>query len=570
MAGGRVRDAAPSPGEATPTLVMQLSQPLPTVDLSRSVASRWLSKARYAQATRLMRAWQSLFVACATLSGVAFVAVLFAPHREIHVACALLSATATPSLLAVASFYSLDVCALLLRSYEYWFMSVLNTTNWVVMAIIFNDIRSVSCLSMWVGAQLVITMDASAASSKFATRFAIMSIPGVVAVAVTCSNELICGANFFVVSIPGLQVHGSNIAGFASSTLCVFLVKKALVTFHPRQSRSFPGRVVPCAVLTARLRLVQEIDNNHLSTAPGPTHQAIQQAETAARPSMTTQLRRAASPPVVFPASRTILTPPAHPWFVWAFALAGVVGLALTIAAWIIILWSPEREHLACIVGIAALISTQCFANVLGSCYGHIGLMGQVGRSFDVLFSTFQHHALALCLCDLMQWRLHTCLAVCCWWVWIFTVSQLDCLPPGAKAQFGYCKRHALPASIMTLSVAVVVAVILATGARRSVFVDRALFQIPLFGEYAFTLHTIDFALQRAATMVAWNLRVPFELATRHDDELLFLKSQVEYETTKAHAVLSPLPSTVGPLVKSGSSEVHNDGSQQPSDAVIK
>jgi len=155
-----------------------------------------------------------------------------------------------------------------------------------------------------------------------------------------------------------------------------------------------------------------------------------------------------------------------------------------------------------------------------------------------------------------MQWRLHMCLAVFCWWVWIFAISQLDCLTPDAKAQLGYCKRHALPVSIMTLSVAVVIAVILATGARESVFVDRVLFQVPLFGEYGFTLHTLDFALQRAVMMVAWNLRVPFELAIRHDDELIFLNSQVEYETTKAHAMLSPLPSTVGPLVKGGSSEV--------------
>jgi hypothetical protein len=124
------------------------------------------------------------------------------------------------------------------------------------MAVIFDDVRSVSCLSMWVGVQLVITMDASAASSKFATRFAAMSIPGVVAVVVACSYELICGANFFVVAVPGLPVRGSNIAGFASSTLFVFLVKKALVTFHARKSRSLQGRVVSCAVLKARLRLV--------------------------------------------------------------------------------------------------------------------------------------------------------------------------------------------------------------------------------------------------------------------------------------------------------------------------
>jgi len=124
-----VQDVSSSAGDAAPTFVMRFSRLLPTVDLSRSVAYEWLSKARYAQTTRLMQARQSFFMACTTLSGVAFVAVLFAPHRDLHVSCALLSAITAPSLLAIAAFYSLNVCALLLRSYEYWFMSVLNTTN---------------------------------------------------------------------------------------------------------------------------------------------------------------------------------------------------------------------------------------------------------------------------------------------------------------------------------------------------------------------------------------------------------------------------------------------------------
>jgi hypothetical protein len=412
--------------DATPPalkFVMEPSQPLPTDELSRTLASMWLPRTRYPQAVRLMRTKYALLTLCSKLAGVVFVVVLFVPHREVHIASAFLSVAALPSLVSIAPFFSLDICVLLLRNYEYWFMSMLNAMNMTTVVVIFGDIRALNCLGMWCAVQLIITMDASCRSSKFTTSFAAMSVPVVLAVAVACSYRLIHRANYFVIDIPGLPVHGTNIAAFASTTLAVFLAKKAVVTYRTRQTQLSPGRAVPCALLTARLRLVRVDDVDGGRTEFNLPTLFVVQPKLTNRSAATAQLRQSIPPCVVINSSQYLLASMRTAsklttlWAATALKSAGVIGVVLTVAAWTIIMWCPECVRLAYAVGIPALASTTCFATVLGCWHCNRSLVKLEMTSFDLIFSSFQYHALVLCLCDIMQWRLHLCLPVASWWL---------------------------------------------------------------------------------------------------------------------------------------------------------
>jgi hypothetical protein len=135
-------------------------------------------------------------------------------------------------------------------------------------------------------------------------------------------------------------------------------------------------------------------------------------------------------------------------------------------------------------------------------------------------------------------------------------VFQLDCLTPVSKTQLNIRKSFTLPISIVVLSATAVVIGVLATATHPIVFVDRTLFRVSWFGEHGFTLHTVDFALQRAFTMLVWNLRVPYDLATCAENDLIFLRSRVEYVSTVPEF---PAPSNArrssssaaGPVVRS-------------------
>jgi len=259
---------------------LRLSRPLPVVDLSRTLASRWLSDTRYSQLARLIHTRYGLLTACTKLSGAVFVGVLFLPHRGIHALSAGLSLISIASQLSIAIFNSLDIWMHLLRNFEFHFMSTLNAANWAILAIIFSDIRILSCISMWSAIQIIIAMDASIRTSRHSAKAAAMSIPLMLSVAVACSYSLVPGGNFFIVHIPGLVVQGRNVTVFTSTTLSVFLAKKAIVTYWMLRRQAGQALAIPCAVLIGWLRFeligVEDVDPSRAVTDKSKEHPVSQ------------------------------------------------------------------------------------------------------------------------------------------------------------------------------------------------------------------------------------------------------------------------------------------------------
>lgn len=338
-----------------------------------------------------------------------------------------------------------------------------------------------------------------------------------------------------MINIPGLQpIHGRYIAVFTSTTLIVFLVKKALVTYAMRLKQGRSSASIPCAVLKARLRLVPiDIDPYGLVIAQGVEQPSIQRK--ACHPGSEAQLRVTNKRRTVYEPETTLLSgvlavehPP--PW--WTRPILGaiaIIGLVSTVSAWVVVFLCPDNSILGWIIGAITVTCSELLALTLLSFHCQRDLLFQNMRNFDLHFSAIQHHVLAVCLCDLMQWRQHLCLAVVSWWLWFFVVLTLDSMTPLAKVYLGLHKRHALLAILVALLVTVAAFIALAMGSHGHVFVDRVLIHITLSDDYSFELRTAELALQRAVTMLAWNLRVPLELATSHDDELTLMRDHVEY-----------------------------------------
>lgn len=444
------------------------------------------------------------------------------------------------------TFFSLDVLVLLAYHYEFWFVSTLNTLNWVALGVIFGDIRAISCVGLWLSSQSVVLIDSNFRTFPTAVKSIMISGPFLIVLVVCCSYNLVVDASFPSIRIGTLVLQSRQVIVFTASTLSVFVVKKAFAKKNRLKKRlqdreadpeAAQGRhTIPCVGLHARLKL------KHLKAKPrvgsasfSVSAVRLTDQQTTSDTSNTQNLKLAPHDPFIVD-SRNVVLPGRLLWWMKApFTLiavyiAGVIGLSATAIAWVVILYHQEHrptDQLKLIVSSIAAVFSLAFTFVFVS-LAQRNLVRLVLWNFDVLFSTFQGTALAVCLLDLLRWQTSSCLAVVAWWLWFHCLLVLDALTPSLTRKLHIRKHFGLPAVIVVLAVAAGCALELILG-DESVFSSRLLWSVHVVGGTGFDLHTSTLAVQRTITIVGWFPRLLVELATGSPEQLLFLHRHVEY-----------------------------------------
>ncbi|KAG6612394.1 uncharacterized protein IUM83_10764 [Phytophthora cinnamomi] len=119
---------------------LQLAQPLPSFDLSKTLVSKMLpSNAHNRLNLAMHRFLNSFLVWLFRFSLLCFGCLLFVPTKiSMPVIPFMVAATVLPPVIFV-TFFSLDVLVLLAYHYEFWFISTLNTLNWVALAAVSSE-----------------------------------------------------------------------------------------------------------------------------------------------------------------------------------------------------------------------------------------------------------------------------------------------------------------------------------------------------------------------------------------------------------------------------------------------
>ncbi|KAE9250160.1 hypothetical protein PF004_g3056 [Phytophthora fragariae] len=531
---------------------LQLAQPLPSFDLSKTLVSKMLSTNAHNRLNLVMhRFLNSFLVSHFRFSLLCFGCLLFVPTKIIMPAVPLMVATIVLPPVIFVTFFSLDVLVLLAYHYEFWFITTLNTLNWVALGVIFGDIRAISCIGLWLSSQSVVFIDSNFRTFPTAVKSIMISGPFLIVLVVCCSYNLVVDASFPPIWIGDLMLQSRQVIVFTASTLSVFVVKKAFTKKNRLKKRlrdreadpdAAQGRhTIPCVGLHARLKL------KHLKVTPrvgltnfsasALTLLADQENSTTTTSTVTNNQKLKVSPHDPFVVSARNVVLPGRllswmkaPYVQSALYFTGVIGLSATAIAWVVILYHQERhstDQLKLIVSATAAISSLAFMFVFVS-LAQRSLVRLVVWNFDVLFSTFQGTALAVCLLDLLRWEVSSCLAVVAWWLWFHCLLVLDALTPSLTRKLHIRKHFGLPAVILVLAVAAGCALELILGDGR-VFSSRLLWSVHVVRGTGFDLHTSTLAVQRTITIVGWFPRLLVELATGSPDQLLFIHRHVEY-----------------------------------------
>ncbi|POM78537.1 Hypothetical protein PHPALM_3929 [Phytophthora palmivora] len=533
---------------------LELAQPLPIFDLSKTLVSKLLPTTTHTRLCLVMHNFlNSFLVLLFRVSLLCFGCLLFVPVKIILPGVPFMVAVIVLPPVIFVTFFSLDILVLLASHYEFWFITVLNTLNWVGLGVIFGDIRAISCVGLWLSSQSVVLIDSNFRTFPTAVKSIIISGPFLMLLVVCCSYNLVADANYPAIKIGKLTVQTRQIVIFASSTLSLFVVKKAYTKNHRLRIRlrdrendpdSAQGlHTIPCVGLHARLRLShrgvkksigqtqfgKSTMRNLLVLTPRSTTPAINTTSTVQK------LKLAPHDPLFVDARSVMLPGKLLTWMEAPYAqsfvyVAGVMGLSATAISWMLIVYHHDRTSSIDIERCVAVIAAMCSLAFMLVAFSlaQRDLLRLVVWNFDVLFSTFQGSALAVCMLDLLNWQASASLAVFAWWLWFHCLLVLDALTPSLTRQLNIRKHFGLAAIVVILGVTVGCALELINADDDGVFTSRLLWSVHLSGA-DFDLHTSTLAVQRTITIVGWFPRLLVELATGSPDQLLFIHRQVEY-----------------------------------------
>ncbi|KAE9033836.1 hypothetical protein PR003_g10461 [Phytophthora rubi] len=157
---------------------LQLAQPLPSFDLTKTLISKMLPTNAHNRLNLVMhRFLNSFLVSLFRFSLLCFGCLLFVPTKIIMPVVPLMVATIVLPPVIFVTLFSLDVLVLLAYHYEFWFITALNTLNWVALGVIFGDIRAISCIGLWLSSQSVVFIDSNFRTFPTAVKSIMISGP---------------------------------------------------------------------------------------------------------------------------------------------------------------------------------------------------------------------------------------------------------------------------------------------------------------------------------------------------------------------------------------------------------
>lgn len=565
------------------TYVMEVAQPLPMINLEATVISKLLSARRHNRFLEIMRHHYARFGTMYRLAGLVVMVIVFIDRK---VGCTLsIPATllAVPAISCSMLMMSSDVIGILMRQYEFWFFTVMNTINWVTLATFYSDLRVVSLLTGYFGTQNVILIDANFRTVVSALKSSVVAAPVLLVIATACFFRLLDTpeSHYRVIPVANIQVTLVDVFVNTAVTLSVFIARKGYNKRKVLKTATGSMRIVRCVVVRSKLRLrpmTSNLDPAILATQPQTvvvqqlSHSAIRgttevmvplsvsdecDQSTGRQQQVTLVALKLDSVDVrntVVPRFTPLVAPVARVWT--AFVLVnGVAGLFLTAMTLSRKKLQPQDDDYQALSG-EKLTATMALVTTSACCLTFFlsaqrELLTSLLTNFDFLFSSIQFSLAMVFLADMLRWD-HRALGALSWFLWFHLVLLLDTLTPPVKANLRFRKMFTLPVVLLSI-VGVALLIYSFFFAHVDIFEERTLLAFELNG-HAIALRTKSLLLNRLFTVVMWSARLVWEVGCCDENELIFIRGALDYYNPMemfppfSELQVTPLATIVGEL----------------------
>lgn len=520
------------------------STPLPTVDLARSLRSKFMPQSWLPKMHAFVRRYIAIFRYSYAISALLAFSVPIIDARVGRLMSTAAIVLSTP--LALHSLGSLryEMTKLLMRTYDYWFFTCANLFTLVFCSMYFDDLRVFRAVMDWIGFQNVILADAQLRGLAHMTIATLTALAGTLLFLTLVTLDQIDDPRKVELVQLSSEQHTYNISAVdclinGTGTMVMLLVKIGYQkTKAVRKNRL--KSVIECAVYKCRLRMTP------CAARFQPPLQSILCDPNASNP----QLRRKRSMSLqqlqyighdrVFD-SRKIFLPvkivsrSQFPMILLVVIYSlGLGGLIISFMALTHVEDSPSTLSnlpsepswvVMAVSSYSALIATLSFSLIFGSLYQR-DLLHAIVTSFDFVFFSIQVTAAHLSICVLFDWQSFHCYGVLTSWLWIHWVLTLDALTPIMKAKLRFHVRFAVPVvAVFTIGQMMLLYGIVY---RESGPTDKTLLKVTLSGHHV-TIRVIPFFTARLVTILLWTIRILIRLARASNDDIIILRGAVAF-----------------------------------------
>lgn len=502
------------------------SAPLPTLDLSISMKSRFLSRVAFNKANAIVKRRRGLISVAASFGVVSYFLTLFLPVAMAQPFGLITAVLYLPNVLAGFSLLRYEVVCTLLGVYDFWFFSIANMLTFAVLGAIMGDVRALGILVAWSGAQLNIMVDANIRAVKLWVLFNILGTVSYVTTWFAVSFALIDRANTF--PLVRNQSQDLPAEAFASSGLITVIALVSRNVYRKRQvfRKKADISLIECVSYRTDLKYLCRSSTKRMLSSRLAT------SKEQSNPEYMKPLRYVKQVGMIDPHNTLLKLPwiqttsSAPLWFSTFFHWYGVMAGLFAIGS--VFYNRYAFGHVGGSIGaVAALILTSAYCGTYVVHYQRKVLVA-LCTSFDFVFLSVQLSVVHLCVCAFFFWG-KACLAVLASWIWIHWVVCLDAVPPVMKRKLGLRKRFAVSVLLVFIALNTSLTYLRVFAADMTANNTRVVYRISVFG-HGLDVHLMHVFYNCFPTVMLLCLRLLWRLVRNDSDVLLVLDGAVAYE----------------------------------------
>ncbi|TMW58790.1 hypothetical protein Poli38472_006935 [Pythium oligandrum] len=444
-----------------------------------------------------------------------------------------------------------DMLRLVIRSYEFWYLSIVNTVCCVLLAMYYQDVRAILGIATIGGFQCVLLIDANFRAIKHMTTLSLVGAMAALSLALGITTGTLQEVHDFpVLCHRNVTLMAGDVIAHGFVTSAVLLLRNA---YYKRRYTRFAERhdslranisditVVRCVGYQCRLtwRAVS-IAFPRLSQTCAPKRSTL-----GRRASAVLRLRSVGTLYII--RAQDVFFP------VWSvekaslpqklragLRVSGFIGFLSTGFAFIQAI-TPHNSRVTSLnqqqsqltVATLSIMFTSIFVLVFVLTLYERTIFIRICHSFDFLFLSTQVVMGHVCLALMCEWDFRglSIISSCLWLHWVIT---LDALPPLRREQLGFpVRKWAKVVTMAGLILVCFVNVDLVVWNSQQ-FVNHSMLRFSVRGR-VIEWRVMSFLLNRSVSIFVWLIRLLFRQMVYKVDDLVMLSGAVEYEDTMLH-----------------------------------
>lgn len=431
-----------------------------------------------------------------------------------------------------------DILACLLRSYEFWLFSFINTISSMALIKHVGDLRAAVVPTHWFGIQMIIWADARIQSRTLAAWSLLGMTYLIFMTTIVLFNLIPATHSFDVLSYKSKQRATTSGDFLVNSFMTLFILM--LRTAYRKRALTAKQRDNPMLACFVSYRCCVKLR----VVATGPTQKEITPVPHIRNTRVSSQKKQQplrfvpfnqkfSSQDVLWPRIARLFpevsdgqTPPLT-WAHFVVYLCGFCGVTINGGLFLGVYYLQHIHFDFTIPATLGVVSSFFFFVAFISCCQR-QLLIFIVTSFDFIFSSLQITFSHMCVADMLRYdvRALTVLSGAMWTHWVIT---MDAITPVMRRRLLWMGKLHIEAQLLVFSALIQLFVMLELMRWDIVHLAMREEKIITIYNHSFTFRSAPFLVARATTLLLWSSRTIWRLLTGPEGQLAMVQGNVQY-----------------------------------------